>query len=105
MKTTIDVPDDLMREIKMQAVMRGRPLKTLVADLLRRGLQAEQAEKQTPRPKPASARIMIDEHGLPSFRSSPDAPATKGTFTVDDALALEQRALEAEDLNHAGLSA
>ena len=33
MKTTLDLPDDLMRAVKVRAVEENRKLKTLVADL------------------------------------------------------------------------
>ena len=46
MKTTLELPDELMRAAKIRAASEGRRLKDVVADLLRRGL-AEQ-------PKPAS---------------------------------------------------
>ena len=38
MKTTLDLPDDLIRAIKMRAVREDRRLKDLIAELLRRGL-------------------------------------------------------------------
>ena len=38
MKTTLDLPDDLVREVKIHAVQENRKLKDTVADLLRRGL-------------------------------------------------------------------
>jgi plasmid stability protein len=38
MKTTLEIPDDLMREIKVRAAREDRKLKDLVAELLRRGL-------------------------------------------------------------------
>jgi hypothetical protein len=38
MKTTLDLPDDLMREVKLRAVEENRELKDTVADLLRYGL-------------------------------------------------------------------
>ena len=41
MKATIELPDDLMREIKVKAAREDRKLRELVADLLRRGLDAE----------------------------------------------------------------
>ena len=41
MKTTLDLPDDLMRTIKHRAVSEDRKLKDLVAELLRRGLASE----------------------------------------------------------------
>jgi hypothetical protein len=38
MKTTLDIPDDLMREVKHRAVEENRKLKDMVAELLRAGL-------------------------------------------------------------------
>jgi len=40
MKTALDLPDELVREVKMLAVRRGRKLKDAMADLLRLGLDA-----------------------------------------------------------------
>jgi plasmid stability protein len=42
MKTTLELPDDLMRKIKIRAVNEDRRLKDVVAELLRRGLAAEE---------------------------------------------------------------
>lgn len=38
MKTTLDIPDDLMRAVKIRAVEEDRKLKETVAELLRVGL-------------------------------------------------------------------
>lgn len=38
MKTTLELPDDLIREIKLRAVREGRRLKEVVTDLLIAGL-------------------------------------------------------------------
>lgn len=40
MKTTLDLPDDLLKQVKLRAVQQGRKLKDAVADLLRTGLAA-----------------------------------------------------------------
>ncbi|MSP61316.1 MAG: antitoxin [Myxococcales bacterium] len=40
MKTTVDLPGDLVREVKLKALLEGRKLKDAVTDLLRRGLAA-----------------------------------------------------------------
>lgn len=40
MKTTLDLPDDVMRAVKIRAVEENRRLKDIIADLLRRGLAA-----------------------------------------------------------------
>ena len=41
MKTTVDLPDDLVQEIKIRAVREKRKLKEAIADLLRRGLAGD----------------------------------------------------------------
>jgi plasmid stability protein len=38
MKTTLDLPDALVKEVKLRALQDGRKLKDAVADLLRKGL-------------------------------------------------------------------
>lgn len=38
MKTTLDLPDDLMRAAKIRAATEGRRLKDVMAELVRRGL-------------------------------------------------------------------
>lgn len=40
MKSTFELPDDLVREIKLKAVHEGRKLKDAMAELLRAGLAA-----------------------------------------------------------------
>lgn len=44
MKTTIDLPGDLVREIKLQAVREGRKLKDTMTELLRRGMSARSSK-------------------------------------------------------------
>jgi len=46
MKTTLDLPEALVREIKLRAVKKRQKLKDAVAELLRKGLAA--AEDQEP---------------------------------------------------------
>src|SRR5262245_29485381 len=40
MKTTLDLPDALVKQVKLRALQEGRKLKDAVADLLRKGLAA-----------------------------------------------------------------
>ena len=40
MRTTLDLPDDLMRHLKSRAALEGRSLRDLVLELVTRGLQA-----------------------------------------------------------------
>ena len=51
MKTTLDLPDALVKEVKVRAVQEGRKLKDAVAELLRRGLAAS-AVPESPQPEP-----------------------------------------------------
>jgi hypothetical protein len=61
MKTTIELPDGLVREIKIRAVSRRQRLKDTVAELLRKGLAAADAEHAGP-----AARVRRDRKtGLP----------------------------------------
>jgi plasmid stability protein len=53
MKATIEIPDELMREIKVRAARQDRTLKDLVAELLRRGLAED------PQPPPIRHRVKL----------------------------------------------
>jgi plasmid stability protein len=44
MKTTLELPDELMQAVKFRAVRENRRLKDVVAELLRRGLIQEPDE-------------------------------------------------------------
>jgi hypothetical protein len=50
MKTTLDLPDALVKQVKLRAVREGRKLKDAVADLLRKGLAAATDEDADSRP-------------------------------------------------------
>lgn len=54
-KTTLDLPDKLMREVKIRAVHQQKKLKDTVAELIARGLAAERAP-QLRLPKPYRLR-------------------------------------------------
>ena len=44
MKTTLDLPDDLMREVKIRAAKEGKKMKDLLAAAIRTGLDAVAAD-------------------------------------------------------------
>lgn len=57
MKTTLELPDDLLRRIKLRAVHRRRKLKEEIAQLLEAGMaQAGEAEAPKKAPKPVRLR-------------------------------------------------
>lgn len=92
MKTTLDLPDDLVQELKLRSVHERRKLKDVAAAALRRGLTLE---KIAPLPRKRSIK-------LPFFDCGPDAPAAK--MSAEELIALEQKVIEEEDLKRAGLS-
>ena len=50
MKTTLIIPDHLMRELRKRAARRGLTLSAVVAETLRRGLDTTPAAPATPLP-------------------------------------------------------
>lgn len=98
MKTTLDLPDDLMREVKIRAAMQGKKLKDVMAETLHRGLFPSSVAPAAPKPR-------ITQHptlGHLVVTGSPNAPAS--SMTIEQILQLEQDALYQEDLQRAGLS-
>ena len=99
MKTTLDLPDELIRGVKLRAVVQRRTVKDLVAEFIRQGLGM--APLGRAKKRPASSRVQIGENGLPVIRCTPTAPATR--MSVEELLALEQQTQTQEDLKRAGL--
>jgi|SRR2546430_9354058 len=102
MKTTLDLPDDLVKELKIRAVHEGKKLKDAVADTLRAGLAA-------PSTRPARRggqrkRIVIKKNrktGLPVIHCPANAPARR--MSAAQLLALEQESQTREDLERLGI--
>jgi plasmid stability protein len=55
MKTTLELPDELMREVKIRAVHEHKKLKDIIAELLRKGIAASRPSR-TKIPKPIKLR-------------------------------------------------
>ena len=78
MKTTLDLPNDLVREIKLKAVHEGRKLKDAMADLLRAGLaaRAAKAEERTARKrKPRLPLVKCRHAATPATEMTPQRVA------------------------------
>ena len=99
MKTNLDLPDELIREIKLRAVVQRRTVKDLVAEFLRRGLGM--ASPAQPAPPPPDSLVEIGPDGLPVIRCKAGAPAT--LMRTKKLLQLEQAAQAEENLRRAGL--
>ena len=94
MKTTIELPAELMREVELRALREGRRLDDAAANLLRIGLASP--------PRLASSRITTDpKTGLPVVRCGPNAPANR--MTAAELIALEQESQQQDDLGRIGL--
>ena len=80
MKTTLDLPNDLVREIRLRAVSEGKKLKDVVADLIRRGLGRDDA---APAMLPRKGHIDV-----PFFPTAADAQVSH--MTIGEIIAAEQ---------------
>jgi hypothetical protein len=96
-KTTLDLPDELIREVKLRAVIQGRTVKDLVSEFIRKGLGLTQAQPEIAEP---GSIIQIGEDGLPTIQCSPTAPATQ--MSTKNVLELERDAQSEEDSQRAG---
>jgi hypothetical protein len=91
MKTTLDLPDHLMQQLKQRALQQGRPINELVADTIRQGLHGTPGAPLQP-----SARVVeVDAGGMPLFRTDPGFSGPP--INLATALQLEQDALMQED--------
>jgi hypothetical protein len=88
MKTTLDLPGDLVHEIKQRAGGEGRDLQEVVVDLIRRGLGRDHAGAAV-----SPRKGYID---VPLFPTASDAPSSH--MTIDEIIAVEQQSLFRDDL-------
>lgn len=75
MKTTVELPDELARQVKAEAALRGRKLKDLVEEGLRLVLETPgKSRGNLPRPTlddlMAQARGVVDS-GVPDLATNP----------------------------------
>lgn len=62
MKTTLDLPDELMRAIKVRAAQQDRKIKDVVSELLRRGLSQAESETTTSSPRRVTLPLVQCQH-------------------------------------------
>ncbi len=98
MKTTLDVPDSLMRRVKIRAASEGRKLKEVIADLLEKGMDSPSAETL---PDGELPYVIEPRTGMAVSRTLniPDFVPP----TAEQSQAIIERANEEEDLRRAGL--
>ena len=98
MKTTLDLPDPLMRQVKIRAASRGHKLKEEIAELLEKGMAAPQAE---PLPEGELPYHRHPKTGLLVSRTLKSEGYARPT--LEESQAILERANEEEDLLRAGL--
>lgn len=76
MRTTVDIPDELLRRAKSEAALRGRKLKDLVEEGLRLVLNAPSAGAEAPPPKKPTAHDLLKDL---IFDENVDSPADLST--------------------------
>ena len=85
MKTTIDLPDDLLRAVKIRAAQQGRTLRELVSEYIASGLATPPGQQQPQRNAVA----------FPIIPTAADAPLA--TMTRAQIVAFEHEALTEDD--------
>ena len=119
MKTVVDIPDDLARELRQDALRNGRETPDHVVHLVRLALLVERLPLAELGRGAEVIRALLDARsramhgssvavtqtdpvtGLPVIVSPPGAPIH--TMSLKDVLALEQSVLDEEDHQRAGL--
>ncbi len=94
MKTTVDLPDELLRAVKVRAAAEGRRLRDVMADLIRLGL-----EREATAPRDAATERVEGRVSLPLVRCAHPAPPGEeltpervaALLTADDARAASGR--------------
>lgn len=93
MRTTLDLPDALMREVKVRAAQQDRKLKEVVEELIRTGLRETRAgslptvstASKSTSSIPSSPR-KVRRAAKTLVRSSTSSPQTPPTPVVEDSV-------------------
>ena len=73
MKTTVELPDDLIRAVKVRAATEGRKLKDVMAELVERGLAAPSPPKERRRVR--TPLVICAHAAAPGDEMTPDRVA------------------------------
>jgi hypothetical protein len=97
MKITVDVPEELVREVKLKALLQRRKVKDLIAEALSKSLDKPELQDRR-----RGAIVKSRPNGLPIVHGARSAQGK--TISLKEALALEEQATINEDLKRAGFS-
>jgi plasmid stability protein len=97
-KTTLDLPDNLMREMKIRAATQGKKLTVIITEALRESL-ASKREVTSDSPPLVISR---SASGLPYIKCKPSS--AKSVPTIEELQRLIDESQLEEDLQRAGIS-
>lgn len=98
MKTTLDLPDDLMREVKIRAATQGKKLKDVVTEVIRIGLRIQvPADLVTD----SAALIHYSSEGFPYIKCK---PSVSPPVPFEELQRLIDESQLEEDLQRAGIT-
>jgi hypothetical protein len=86
MRTTLELPDPLFREVKARAAQSGLKLKELLTRYIEAGLKAPHLQNPETRPKRAPLPV--------AFERTPGAPATPALTNAELYAILDQEDIE-----------
>jgi plasmid stability protein len=89
MKTTLELPDELMRAARVRAAVQGRRLKDVVAELIRLGLAAEPSGGGAVRTRVRLPLVRCGHAATAAEEMTPERVAA--LLAGDDATAVRQR--------------
>jgi hypothetical protein len=81
MKTTVELPDDLVRAIKLRAVVEDKKLKDLIEELLRFGLRENGQGSQQARHRVKLPLVEVAHEAVPGDEPTPERVAQ---FLIDE---------------------
>ena len=71
MKTTLDLPEDLVRRMKLRAVREGKKLKEVASEVVRRGLAAPSSGESTTGTR-VQLPLIVCERAAPDAELDPE---------------------------------
>jgi plasmid stability protein len=94
MKTTLELPDDLMRQVKVRAASSDRKLKDTVEELIRRGLDASEEGSSNDPIAALKQRLIFHPDGSVS---NPDGIGEPDFFKAIEEIRTQSRLEELRD--------
>ncbi len=70
MKATMEIPDDLYRQVKAKSALEGRPVRAVAVELFRRYVGLDKSSQQEPGGRDPGIRRQIDGEPVPEWFGS-----------------------------------